>query len=284
MHFLDISNVISFFEGQAKEFLETKINEKQKKVFKAQKKLEQKFFSNSVAILNDNERKSLQSIINRESSSAFIKTVFDHNDDRALIVWFGGKVAITDDSKVIIKRDFHRKPHTFFGFEFSELIQRFGWMLFFSIFTSVTQDTFHWQALSWLGVLISVLMFYFPPFVFTVEKDSDCDVYTKFNDFFASMEKILLDKHSTLAEKLTASAYLDAKLRTLRTILEFRRFELNGKITVFFNRAQFDFVPKEYMGQPCFMLIAGKKDSDDGTLIPIPIKFSDYGTLISNLS
>ena len=264
--------------------MDAKINEKQKKVFKAQKKLDRKFLSNGVAILNDSKRKSLQSIINQESSSAFIKTVFDYDRSCPFIVWFGGKFAIADDSDTIIKRNFHAKPHTFFGFEFGELIQRFGWMLFFSIFTSVIQDTFHWQALSWFGVLISVLMFYFPPFVFTVEKDSDCDVYTKFNDFFASMEKILLDKHSTLAEKLTASAYLDAKLRTLRTILDFRRFELNGKITVFFNRAQFDFVPKEYMGQPCFMLIAGKKDSDDGTLIPIPIKFSDYGTLISNLS
>lgn len=262
----------------------TKISEKQKKVFEAQKKLERKFFSNSVAILNDNERKSLQSVINQESSSAFIKTVFDYNDDCTLIVWFGGKIAISDDSKTIIKRDFHPKPHTFFGFEFNELIQRLGWMFFFSIFTSIIQDTFHWQTLSWLGVLISVLMFYFPPFIFTVEEDYDHDAYVKFNDFFASMEDILLSKHSSLAEKLTASAYLDAKLRTLRTVLEFRRFEPNGKISVFFDRVQFNFVPKEYKGHPCFMLIAGKKDSSYGTLIPIPIKFSDYSTLISNLS
>lgn len=264
--------------------METKISEKQKKVFEAQKKLERKFFSNSVAILNDNERKSLQSVINQESSSAFIKTVFDYNHGCPFIVWFGGKFAIADDSETIVKRNFHSKPHTFFGFEFGELMQRFAWMLFFSVFTSTIQDTLHWQTLSWLGVLISVLMFYFPPFIFTVEENYDRDAYMKFNDFFTSMEKILLDKHSTLAEKLMASAYLDAKLRTLRTVLEFRRFEPNGKISVFFDRVQFNFVPKEYKGQPCFMLIAGKKDSSYGTLIPIPIKFSDYSTLISNLS
>lgn len=264
--------------------METKISEKQKKVFEAQKKLERKFFSNSVAILNDNERKSLQSVINQESSSAFIKTVFDYNNGCPFIVWFGGKFAIADDSETIIKRNFHSKPHTFFGFEFGELMQRFAWMLFFSVFTSAIQDTLHWQTLSWLGVLISILMFYFPPFIFTVEENYDRDAYMKFNDFFTSMEKILLDKHFTLAEKLTASAYLDAKLRTLRTVLEFRRFEPNGKISVFFDRVQFNFVPKEYKGHPCFMLIAGKKDSNYGTLIPIPIKFSDYSTLISNLS
>lgn len=264
--------------------METKISERQKKVFEAQKKLERKFFSNSVAILNDSERKSLQSVINQESSSAFIKTVFDYNHGCPFIVWFGGKFAIADDSEIIIKRNFHSKPHTFFGFEFGELMQRFAWMLFFSVFTSTIQDTLHWQTLSWLGVLISVLMFYFPPFIFTVEENYDRDAYMKFNDFFTSMEKILLDKHSTLAEKLTASAYLDAKLRTLRTVLEFRRFEPNGKISVFFDRVQFNFAPKEYKGQPCFMLIAVKKDSNYGTLIPIPIKFSDYSALISNLS
>ena len=254
--------------------METKINEKQKKVFKAQKKLEQKFFSNSVAILNDNERKSLQSIINQESSSAFIETAFDYDRSCPFIVWFGGKFAIADDSETIIKRNFHAKPHTFFGFEFGELMQRFSWMFFFSLFISIIQDTLHCQALSWFGVLISVLMFYFPPFVFTVEKDSDCDVYTKFNDFFASMEKILLDKHSTLAEKLTASAYLDAKLRTLRTILEFRRYDSDGKITMLFDQVQFNFVPEDHDGQPCFILIAGKKNSDQGVSIPVPIKFS----------
>ena len=254
--------------------METKINEKQKKVFKAQKKLEQKFFSNSVAILNDNERKSLQSIINQESSSAFIETAFDYDRSCPFIVWFGGKFAIADDSETIIKRNFHAKPHTFFGFEFGELMQRFSWMFFFSLFISIIQDTLHCQALSWFGVLISVLMFYFPPFVFTVEKDSDCDVYTKFNDFFASMEKILLDKHSTLAEKLTASAYLDAKLRTLRTILEFRRYDSDGKITMLFDQVQFNFVPEDHDGQPCFILIAGKKNGDQGVSIPIPIKFS----------
>lgn len=254
--------------------METKINEKQKKVFEAQKKLDRKIFSNSVAILNDSERKSLQSVINQESSSAFIKTVFDYNDDCTLIVWFGGKIAISDNSKTIIKRDFHPKPHTFFGFEFNELIQRFGWIFFFSIFTSIIQDTFHWQTLSWLGVLISVLMFYFPPFIFTVEEDYDHDAYVKFNDFFASMEDILLSKHSSLAEKLTASAYLDAKLRALRTILEFRQYDSDGKMTILFDQVQFNFVPEDCDGQPCFMLIAGKKNSDQGVSIPIPIKFS----------
>lgn len=254
--------------------MDAKINEKQKKVFKAQKKLDRKFLSNGVAILNDSKRKSLQSIINQESSSAFIKTVFDYDRSCPFIVWFGGKVAITDDSRVIIKRDFHRKPHTFFGFEFSELIQRFGWMLFFSIFTSVIQDTFHWQALSWLGVLISVLMFYFPPFVFTVEENYNHDAYVKFNDFFASMEDILLSKHSSLAEKLVASAYLDAKLQVLHTILEFQRYDSDGKITMLFDQVQFNFVPEDHDGQPCFILIAGKKNGDQGVSIPIPIKFS----------
>lgn len=254
--------------------MDAKINEKQKKVFKAQKKLDRKFLSNGVAILNDSKRKSLQSIINQESSSAFIKTVFDYDRSCPFIVWFGGKFAIADDSETIIKRNFHAKPHTFFGFEFSELMQRFSWMFFFSMFISIIQDTLHCQALSWFGVLISVLVFYFPPFIFTVEENYDYDAYVKFNDFFASMEDILLSKHSSLAEKLVASAYLDAKLQVLHTILEFQRYDSDGKITMLFDQVQFNFVPEDHDGQPCFILIAGKKNGEQGVSIPVPIKFS----------